>query len=173
MSDIDDFIHGSRGAPSAKFPAVGTVVKGAIATKPEVSQRRDIDGNLMTWDDGNPRMQLVITLQTDERDPDVEDDVGLRRIFAPRPSNLLAAIADALKKSGARLEPGGTLAVKFTGEKPHERKGYNAIKEYVAQYQPPAGPSGDDLLGAASVLAAPAAAPAPDLVGATSSTDLF
>lgn len=173
MSDIDDFIHGSRGAPSAKFPTVGTVVSGTIATKPEVTQRRDIDGNMMTWDDGNPRMQLVITLQTDERDPDVEDDEGLRRIFAPRPSNLLTAIADALKKSGARLEPGGLLAVKFTGEKPHEKRGYNAIKEYAAQYQPPAGPSADDLLGATSAPSAPAAPAQDDLVGATSSTDIF
>lgn len=121
------------GAPSAKFPVIGTVVKGTVlgATK---TQQTDMDGKLLFWDNGDPRWQLVITLQTDERDPDIDGDDGVRRLFAK--GNLLKAVQTAVRESGAKgLEENGTLAAKYTADGP-KKPGLTAPKEYVGQYAP-------------------------------------
>lgn len=148
MTDLDSFVT-AGGVPAAKFPSIGTVVRGVVLAQ-EVSQVRDFETQQpATWPDGNPKMQLVVTVQTDERDPDIDGDDGRRRVFAPKPSGMLTAIADALTKSGTKPSQmaGGTLAVKFESEKPHEKRGYNAIKQYRAQFQPGAASAADDLLG--------------------------
>lgn len=144
-TDVNDFLTRS-GAPSVKFPNVGDKVKGTILGA-EKSQQTDIHGAPKTYDDGNPMMQVVITLQTDERDPSVDGDTGERRLFAK--GQMLTAIREALRNAGASgLEVGATLAVQY--EKDGERKaaGFNPPKLYRAQYQAPA-PSAvgvDDLI---------------------------
>ena len=145
--DIDRFIAGT-GSPSAKFDVIGKTVRGTV-TDFEITQARDIDtGNPATWPDGNPKMQLVITLATDERDPSIEDDDGTRRIFAKKPSGMLKAISEALKTAGAKLEVGAVLAVQYTGDGEPTKRGFNAPKNYKAQINPapPQSLSSDDLL---------------------------
>lgn len=162
---VDDFLQGGTKVPTAKFTTVGDKVVGTVVSA-EVNQQRDFDTNeLSTWPDGNPKMQLVVTLQTDDRDPSIPDDDGLRRIYAKKPSSMLQAIGDAVKAQNSTLQrPGGRLAVAFTGEKPHENPRKNPIKQYAAAYEPPAAAGVDDLL------AAPAAQPATEL---TSAADLL
>ncbi|MGW5852134.1 hypothetical protein ACWFQ8_30015 [Streptomyces sp. NPDC055254] len=130
----DDFLMGGGGAPSASFLTIGTIVAGRITERPTVQQQRDMKtGENKFWPDGNPMMQLVVTVQTDDRDPQVEDDNGTRRLFVK--NQMKNAIADAVRASGARgLEVGGILSVTFTHEIPHKQRGFNPIKQYTAQY---------------------------------------
>lgn len=134
----DDFLMGGGGAPSAAFPSIGTTLTGRVTEKPSVEQQRDIStGEKKFWNDGNPMMQLVVTLQTEQRDPSIEDDDGRRRLFVK--SQMKNAIADAVRAAGAKgLEVGGTLTVTFTHELPPKQRGFSPMKQYAAQYVPAA-----------------------------------
>lgn len=131
--DANQFLL-STGVPSAKFPTIGTVVKGQVLDF-RVEQARDFDTKaLRTWDDGNPVMQLVVTLQTDQRDPDRDSDDGARAVYAL--GGMLKAIRDAVRPHGG-IEAGGTLAVQYIGDGEPSRRGLNPPKQYRAEYQPP------------------------------------
>jgi len=134
VPSADDFLMGGGGAPSAKFPTPGTTLSGRITERPTVEQQRDIkDGSKKFWSDGNPMMQLVVTVQTDERDPQLEEDDGRRRLFVK--GQLKNAIADAVRAAGARgLEVGGTLTVTYTHDGTATQRGFNPPKQYTAQY---------------------------------------
>ncbi|WP_020116768.1 hypothetical protein [Streptomyces canus] len=136
--DADAFLMGGGGAPTAKFPTAGTTVSGRITEKPKVEQQRDIkDQSLKFWSDGNPMLQLVVTVQTEERDPAIEEDDGRRRIFVK--GQMKNVIADAVTQSGARgLEIGGTLTVKYTHDGQSKGAGMSPPKQYIAQYVPAA-----------------------------------
>lgn len=144
MSNVDDFLFGG-GGKAAKFDNIGDTVEGQI-TDASVSQQTDMETQQpLTWADGSPRMQLVITLQTSERTDDNDD--GLRRIFAKggkyevasgAGTSLKDAIADAVRKAGAKsLDEGGTLKVGYTGEGKKTNRGFSAPKLYRATYSPP------------------------------------
>ncbi|MGZ4610440.1 MAG: hypothetical protein ACXV2H_09310 [Actinomycetes bacterium] len=153
--DPNDWLM-SGGARSAKFPEVGTIVKGTITTPPTLSQQTDFTtGALKTWDDGKPMMQLIVTIATDEKD-DVEDD-GLRSLYVK--GAMQAAVKDAIRKAGARgLEVGGTIAVKYTGDGVAKQRGMNPPKQFAAQYVAPTAKAVDDFLATPEpASAAPAA----------------
>lgn len=134
----DDFLMGGGGAPTAKFPTPGTTVGGHITEKPTVEQQRDIStGDAKFWSDGNPMMQLVVTVQTTERDPEIEDDDGRRRLFVK--GQMKQAIADAVRAVGGKgLEVGGTLTVTYSHDGEVKQRGFNPPKQYRAQYTPAA-----------------------------------
>lgn len=136
--NADDFLMGGGGAPTAKFPTPGTVVTGRITQKPTVEQQRDIKtGDNKFWSDGNPMMQLVVTVQTELRDPSIDEDDGRRRLFVK--GVMKNAIADAVRNAGARgLEVGGTLAVTYTHDGVAKQMGMSAPKQYTATYTPAA-----------------------------------
>lgn len=130
--DPDQILMGGGGAPSFKFDAIGATVKGIVTDRASAQQRDIKTGTPMTYDDGNPRMQLVITVQTELRDAEIEDDDGQRRIFAK--GAMLVAIRDAVKKAGLKtLSVGDELAVRYTGDGVAKTRGFNPPKEYVAQ----------------------------------------
>jgi hypothetical protein len=143
--DPNDWLM-SGGAKSAKFPEVGTVVKGTIVSPPTLSQQTDFTtGALKTWDDNKPMMQLVVTIATDERDPDEPDDDGLRSLYVK--GAMQAAVKDAIRKAGAKgLEVGGTIAVKYTGDGVAKQRGMNPPKQFACQYQAPAAKAAEDFL---------------------------
>lgn len=61
---IDD-VQGSS-APAWKAEAIGDRISGALVNA-EMRQQTDFDtGKPLTFDDGNPRTQLVLTIATDE-----------------------------------------------------------------------------------------------------------
>ncbi|WP_405695210.1 hypothetical protein OHA99_09265 [Streptomyces coelicoflavus] len=159
--DANSFLMGGGGAPTAKFPTPGTTVGGRITESPKVEQQRDIQsGEAKFWSDGNPMMQMVVTVQTDERDPAIEDDDGRRRIFVK--GQMKNAVADAVRQAGAKgLEVGGTLHVRYTHDGEPKQRGFSAPKQYAAKYVAAAVSE----LGAdtpASAAAAPAPAPGGD-----------
>jgi hypothetical protein len=153
-SEYDDFFEGSGGgAPSFKFSgAIGDVVSGEVLDQFKTQQTKFGDPNTkLFFDDGAPRMQLNVTLQTalrnwdrvtkvplDENDqpkPASEDD-GKRRIYIK--SDMQRAVGKAIREAtgkGGGLRNGGTLAVKLTGFK-DVGKG-NPLPLYEARYKAP------------------------------------
>lgn len=144
MQDTNDFLFGG-GGKAAKFDNIGDTVEGTI-TDCVINQQTDMETNQpLTWPDGSPRMQLVVTLQTTERTDDNDD--GVRRIYAKggryevasgAGSSMKDAIADAVRKSGAStLVEGGTLKVGYSGEGKKTNRGFSAPKLYRAVYTAP------------------------------------
>ncbi|UVD40925.1 hypothetical protein [Mycobacterium phage Kashi_VT1] len=135
-NDSYDFLGGG-GVPSGKFGSPGDTVGGVIAVEPEQRQQTDYKtGDLLTWKDGSPRMQLVVTVQTDLRDPEIEDDDGKRRLFVK--GEMRKAVQKAVIAAGARgLDVGGELHVTYTGD--GDKKGnLDPPKLYSATYKKPA-----------------------------------
>lgn len=137
-----DFLLGGGGA-SAKFDHPGDTVTGTI-THSEVTAQTDIQsGQPLKWDDGSTRMQLVVSLQTDQRDPSNPDDDGVRKVYVKGSKkvgskSLHDAVASAVRNAGAKgLEPGGTLTVTHTGTEPAKTRGFNDRKLYEATYAAP------------------------------------
>ncbi|MFD7990764.1 hypothetical protein [Streptomyces mexicanus] len=159
--DANSFLMGGGGAPTAKFPTPGTVVGGRITEPPTVEQQRDIQtGEKKFWADGNPMMQLVVTVQTDQRDPSIEDDDGRRRIFVK--GQMKNAVADAVRNAGAKgLEVGGILRVRYTHDGTPKQRGFSAPKQYEAHYTPAAQAEFGTPAAAPAPAPAPAAPPAP------------
>lgn len=142
-TDPNDFLM-AGGSKAAKFEAVGDRIEGEVIAA-EVRQQTDPEGTPKTWSNGDPVMQLVITLKTDMRDGD--DDDGERRIYAKggnyeaasgKGTSMLVAIRDAIKKAGAsKIEVGGNLTVAHSGLGKKTQAAYSAPKLYVAKYDPP------------------------------------
>lgn len=140
-----DFFAGG-GAPAAKFPATGASVSGIITEEPQMSQQTDPSGELKTWQDGNPMMQLVVTLKTEQRDPAIEDDDGSRRVFIK--GQMRNAVQTAVKNAKSKgLDIGGTLTVTYTHDGERSNPAFSPPKQYVAQYVPPKSDGGAAFLG--------------------------
>lgn len=137
MTDANDILMGS-GAPAAKFEQIGATVTGTVIREPEARQQTDFrTGTPETWKDGSPKMQVVVQLKTELRDPASPSDDGTRVVYI-KGKHLTDAIRQAVRASGANgLHTGGTLTVQYVGDGKAEN-GLNAPKLYAAQYQPPA-----------------------------------
>lgn len=131
----------SAGAPTLSFADAsmnGKWVKGRVVMV-EKSQQRDMVTKAPKFYDEEkqrPMWQYVITLQTDQVDPGVEDDDGTRRLFAK--GQMIGAIAHALKKAGVTdtaSAVGGMLAVRWNGNG-EGKPGLNPPKLYEAAYKP-------------------------------------
>lgn len=129
---IDPFAGGDT-VPSISFKdaPIGTTYTGKVVEAPTMIQARDYEtGQPASWPDGNPKMTVVtkLALTTGEE----------RSLWAPKPSSMFAAIADAQKKTGTLIAVGGTLTVTFSGEKPNAtNQRLNPQKLYTVQYVPP------------------------------------
>lgn len=137
----DDFLMGGGGGvPSFSFGPLGSP-PGASVTgkilKLEVSQQTDYNTRApLSWANGDPKMQLEVTLQTTLRDASIEDDDGQRRVFIKGKGLTDATREAVLKVGGKGLEIGGTLTVTYS----HDTKptgGGNAYREYKVVYQRP------------------------------------
>lgn len=148
-TDLDPFAGGGEKRPAVSFKdkPVGTVITMLVVDSPKLVQSRDYEtGEPATWPDGNPKMSVVTEVLVDGEE---------MSLWAAKPSSLFAALAEAQRSAGARIATGGTLAVKFTGEKPNSKNPrLNPQKLYAAKYTAP-----DPFGGASEPAAAPAAAP--------------
>jgi hypothetical protein len=135
--EIDDLFAGG-GAPVAKFPTIGTTHLGTI-THLEARQQRDFDkGEPLTWDDGSPRMELVITI----------DNAGeVNRLFVK--GAMLSALRDEIRRLGLKKpEIGGKLAVKYSHDGENKNPKLNPPKMYQVAYEPPAAAAVEELIAA-------------------------
>jgi len=161
MTDPNAWLMGG-GGKSARFDNVGDSITGTITTPPEVKQQTNFDtGKPEFWDNGDPKMQLVVTLATDLRDPTDAEDDGTRRLYVK--AKLQQAVRDAVRASSAiGLEVGGRLTVTYSGDGEAPRKGANPPKLYTATYIPAASVALDaPAPGVTSPTPAPAPAGAP------------
>jgi hypothetical protein len=118
--------------------------KTMIVEGKETVQARDDDGKLDTWDNGDPKWVVVVTVQTDQRHPDIEDDDGIRYLWLkgskdPAKKTLMGATIQAYEAAGcSKLEIGGELSMAWVGEgtKPSPTK--NPPKFYEARFVPAA-----------------------------------
>lgn len=143
MSLLADAIASSGGSTTAKFPNVGDSWEGKIVGT-DVRQQRDIEtGELKTWKDGNPMNQALITIQTDERDPEVDDDDGTRTIYVKMWGQPWQALKQAIREAGdTDLQVGGFFRATHTSLGEKTNKAYNAPKLYEFEYKKPAGKVG-------------------------------
>lgn len=143
MKETNDFLM-AQGGKAFPFEKLNDVVIGEVISA-EVRQQTDVEtGEKLTWTDGSPRMQLVITLQTSLKSSD--DDDGVRQIFAKggtfevasgEGQSMKSAIAQAVRDGkGNGLNPGDQLAVAWTGEGVKKNRAYNAPKLYTASWKP-------------------------------------
>lgn len=130
----------SSGAPSISFADKSMKGKWVVGTvvSMELTQQTEFGSDTLKWYDEaktRPMMQVVFTLQTDERNPADENDDGMRRLFAK--GNMVGAIKHAIKKSGyAGDVTGGKLGICWTGEG-EAKKGMAPPKLYAAKFAPP------------------------------------
>lgn len=141
MSDGNDLLM-SGGRPWAAWAKIGDVVTGTIVSPPTARQSRDFDTQEPAfWDDEkkDPKMEVLVIIQTSTIDPDIEGDNGERSLVLPKGSQRFRAVQTAIRKAGANgFEVGGVISVKYTGdgEKP-KRRGALAPKLYTAEYTAP------------------------------------
>lgn len=122
------------GAKPVSFRNVGDLVEGAV-TRIREQQATDIHGNKETWPDGEPKMMVIWTVQTNTREDDRDD--GLRDIYAK--GGIYTAIRGALQAS---FPPGFEdsdvlgciLRVQFTGTMPPTQRGFSPRKLYEAKF---------------------------------------
>lgn len=154
MDEANSYLF-ATGAKSFQFNEINDIVKGTIESA-EVKQQTSIEGELLTWQDGSPRKQLVITLKTNLKDSD--DDDGLRTIYAKggryevasgSGTSMRDAIVDAVKVAGGTgINVGDELAVCFSGMGKIKSRGQSAPKLYEAGYKvAQRAVSGQDLFG--------------------------
>lgn len=126
------------GGRSAKFENPGDIVAGEV-TALRTTQQTDIDGTPKFWDNGDPRWQVVVSLQTGLTE-DADDD-GIRNLYVKggmKTPTMQKAVSDALRGAGVKiLEEGGRLEVAFIGLGTPSKPGLSAPKQYAARYTPP------------------------------------
>lgn len=159
-NDPNAFLMGG-GGKSAKFETHGATITGTVARMPELRQQTDMKtGEAEAWPNGDPKMQLVVALQTSELDPADPDDDGVRNLYVKgsvkaESKSMHAAVKEAVRRAGAKgLEVGGTLTVTYTGDGVSTTRGFDPPKQYEATY----------VSAAAGFLADAAPAPAPAAV---------
>jgi hypothetical protein len=146
--DPNSFLLGG-GTKSASFKGNPPITySGPIVAEPKVSQQTDYDTyEPLTWPNGDPRLQLVVQIQTDERDPSDQADDGVRALYLK--ANSQKAVAAAVRASGAQgLAVGGVLSLTYTGDDTAAQKGRLAPpKLYTATYTPPTAAQAAQFLG--------------------------
>lgn len=127
-TSVNDLLVGRSGPPAFKFETIGTTAKGKITNLGQ-SQVRDFKtGTARTYPDGNPIMQIVITLE--------QEDGEETRVFVKPDAK--RAIREAVERVAAPgLEIGGQLALKYAKDEASQ-PGMNAKKIFEAQYKAPA-----------------------------------
>lgn len=170
MSAFDFFAP--RASHSWKFTTPGDTHTGTITEVGDARQATEYGSNeLAFWDKERtrPKMQVAVTLDTTERDPQDANDTGKRTLWVVedgRSGSILSAIRQAVHQAGAgTIDIGGQLTVAFSGFDPNSKNPANPRKVYAASYVPPAPAGGmftnqDTAQPAAPAPAAPAPAPA-------------
>ena len=128
----------ASGGTYLKWETPGTTYTGTITDVAMRQSRKYESTELDTWDDGTPKMQVVLTLATDYRDQALgADDDGARMISINLWSGQKKALVAACKQAGVS-EP--QIGQTFTAT--HVSGIGNAKAPRVFEYVLTAGPSG-------------------------------
>lgn len=164
MSAFDFFAP--RASHSWKFATPGDTHTGTITEVSDARQATEYGSNeLAYWDKERtrPKMQVAVTLDTTERDPQDSNDTGKRTLWVVedgRSGSILSAIRQAVHQAGAgTIDIGGQLTVAFSGFDPNSKNPANPRKIYAATYVPPAPAGGMFTNQAPAAPATPTPAP--------------
>jgi hypothetical protein len=133
MSDDPFDVPEKKPAYSWAGAKIGTVMTGTVTDAPVEVQSRNFDtGKPETWDDGNPKMAVVVG---------VEVDGEKLNLWARKPSALFAALAKAHKADkdagGQGIAVGGELKVQLSGQKKNpEKPKLNPQNLFRAKFKP-------------------------------------
>ena len=153
--DANDLLM-SGGIKAFTFERMGDTALGTIVDEPKAAQMNKYKSKeLDFWPSGDPKMQIVVTIQTDLRDPANAVDDGRRRLYiVPR---MMTPVREAILRAGGKgLAIGGRIAVRwFAGS----GEGEGNARQYQADYAAPVVDPGSLLAGApAQVAQAPLSA---------------
>lgn len=117
LSSLDELLAGN--SAKAYFGAnsqPGDTVTGVIE-KIETTQVNDFQTKQPAfWNDGRPKEQIHVIIQTQLRDPSVEDDDGRRSLWVKGWGIQLKAFRDACRQAGVKIpKPGDTITERFVG----------------------------------------------------------
>jgi hypothetical protein len=147
--DKSDAFYGGEKTPSLSWKGLphGTIFTTEILEEATLIQSTDYESQEPAYWDAEkkrPKMAAVVKVLVTDGPHSVGEE---RSIWATIPSNIFIALKEAQKNAGAKFLPGGILKIAYTGEKPHENPRMNAIKQYAAKYEAPAGSKGPDPFG--------------------------
>lgn len=152
--DPNAWLMGGGKTPSISWRdrPIGYIVTGTVCRESKMMQQRDPENNEpLYWDDARtqPKMQLVVYLQTTERDLSIEDDDGIRALYI-KGKSLTEGLREAVKRAGSKgVEIGATVTVIYTGEGERTKKVYSPPKLFKVEYRPPADAASARYLGGA------------------------
>ena len=158
---IDEGLKTGSKSAFSKDDMPGKTVTGTIT---DLDYRQNTDyttGKPAEFEDGSPKMQFVITIQTSEQ-VDADDD-GQRAVYIPAWGNKKRALLDAMRtygstKASEALALGNTFTATFLEEKKQfGRDGRSSYHEKMFSYQIAKG----DVAGMDKALQEQAAPPAP------------
>ena len=117
LSSLGDLLAGN--SAKAYFGAnsqPGDTVTGVIE-KIETTQVNDFQTKQPAfWNDGRPKEQIHVIIQTQLRDPSVEEDDGRRSLWVKGWGLQLKAFRDACRQAGVKIpKPGDTITERFVG----------------------------------------------------------
>ena len=120
LSSLGDLLAGN--SAKAYFDAnsqPGDSVTGVIE-KIETTQVNDFQTKQPAyWNDGRPKEQIHVIIQTQLRDPSVDDDDGRRSLWIKGWGIQLKAFREACRQAGVKIpKPGDTITERFVGLAP-------------------------------------------------------
>lgn len=119
------------GGPPLSFKQDGAGYIGTFLSMDTTEQTDPATGEVKTFDNGDPRMQLVVSLETALRNPADDQDDGERRWFVSwSAAKAFKAALRAARTDGAL---GDTIAVVHTGTDEPAKKGLNGTKRYAVK----------------------------------------
>ncbi|MFE7797017.1 hypothetical protein [Nocardia sp. NPDC057440] len=129
----DDLLFGG-GAPSVSFRNIGDSIEGTVVVKDTAHKTTFGTRDLEYYEDGSPKLQVVLTLQTTLRDPEKVSDDGQRRLFFP--PQMKNELGRVLREMGVKSLPLGTwIRVTHTHQTPSKGQ---PRKEYKVEVRLPA-----------------------------------
>lgn len=147
MTSFKDLFKDSSGGSVSAFSRdsqIGATVTGPIVSVAVRQWSDPATQALGFWDDGKPKEQVIVTLQTTQRDPSMQDDDGTRSVYIKWWGVQRQALIQALHNAGADdIEVGGQFTATYTGDGPRpENRAINAAKLYSYTYKAPSAAAG-------------------------------
>jgi hypothetical protein len=137
--DANAWLNQQGGMKSVSFAQEGAEMTGVVMEEPTMVPDIDmITKQQKVWDNGEPKYQMRVVVQTQERDPQIANDNGLRALYLSY--KRAQAVYTAVKAAGADgIHKGGKIWMKATFVDVNARMQGRKSKpsEFVAQYWPP------------------------------------
>lgn len=136
---INDLLQGGGKSYSWDEAPLNTVHRLTVTAAKKVQQTDYVTKKPKFYDDGNPMMQIAVTGDTEERDPEIPGDEGVRVEYFY--GQKLSMLREVLQKQRVTLAVGGKLAVKLMEVKKLD----NGMKQniFAVQYTAPPEPAFD------------------------------